>query len=293
MAGVAGPLHPRSRDALEEVRREAGKAIVLLNRRGWSNFLSCRRCGRVWQCPNCDVVARARTGRPAAWPATTAATPRRCRETCPDCRSVSVARHGIGTERLEAELEALMAPLPVFRLDADAPPGRRSGAAAALRAARRGRARGHADGGEGPRLPRGHARARDRRRLRAALPRLPRRGAHVRARGAARGPQRPGRARRTRDRAGARPRRPRAPPRRATTTPRASSPGELAAASCSATRPSPSSSAWCAPRRSRAPSCSPPSGCAPGVQAAVGDQAQVLGPAPLFRSRTASARRWW
>ena len=36
--------------------REGGKAIVLLNRRGWSNFLSCRACGRVWECPDCDVT---------------------------------------------------------------------------------------------------------------------------------------------------------------------------------------------------------------------------------------------
>ena len=43
---------------------------------------------------------------------------------CPDCGSLSVARHGAGTERLEAELEELLAPLPVFRLDADAAGGR-------------------------------------------------------------------------------------------------------------------------------------------------------------------------
>src|ERR671920_2197397 len=41
-----------------------------------------------------------------------------------DCGSVSVARHGTGTERLEAELEESLAPLPVFRLDADAAAGR-------------------------------------------------------------------------------------------------------------------------------------------------------------------------
>ena len=29
---------------------------MLLNRRGWSNFLSCRSCGRVWSCPECDVA---------------------------------------------------------------------------------------------------------------------------------------------------------------------------------------------------------------------------------------------
>ena len=33
-----------------------GKGIVLLNRRGWSNFLSCRSCGKVWGCPECDVA---------------------------------------------------------------------------------------------------------------------------------------------------------------------------------------------------------------------------------------------
>jgi primosomal protein N' (replication factor Y) len=43
---------------------------------------------------------------------------------CPDCGSVSVARHGAGTERLEQELEVLVKPLPVFRLDSDAAAGR-------------------------------------------------------------------------------------------------------------------------------------------------------------------------
>jgi primosomal protein N' (replication factor Y) len=42
-------------------------------------------------------------------------------DTCPDCASVSVARHGLGTERLEHELEQLLDPLPVVRLDADTP----------------------------------------------------------------------------------------------------------------------------------------------------------------------------
>ena len=56
MLGVAGALHERTREALDEVRRRGEKAIVLLNRRGWSNFLSCRVCGHVWQCPDCDVT---------------------------------------------------------------------------------------------------------------------------------------------------------------------------------------------------------------------------------------------
>ncbi len=47
---------PSPPQALAEVRDRRGKAIVLLNRRGWSNFLSCRSCGRVWGCPECDVA---------------------------------------------------------------------------------------------------------------------------------------------------------------------------------------------------------------------------------------------
>ena len=51
----AGPLHPRTVEALAEVADRRAKAIVLLNRRGWSPFLSCRSCGRAWSCPQCDV----------------------------------------------------------------------------------------------------------------------------------------------------------------------------------------------------------------------------------------------
>ncbi len=56
MRGQRTGLHPETASALAEVRARGGKAIVLLNRRGWSNFLSCRSCGRVWSCPECDVA---------------------------------------------------------------------------------------------------------------------------------------------------------------------------------------------------------------------------------------------
>jgi primosomal protein N' (replication factor Y) (superfamily II helicase) len=118
MAGTAGPLHERTREELDGVRRRGEKAIVLLNRRGWSNFLSCRLCGGVWECPHCDVtLVLHRAAREMAC--------HHCghRESvpsvCPECGSVSVARHGAGTEQLERELEELVRPLPVFRLDSD------------------------------------------------------------------------------------------------------------------------------------------------------------------------------
>jgi primosomal protein N' (replication factor Y) len=129
MAGVSGALHQRTRDALDGVRERGEKAIVLLNRRGWSNFLSCRVCGRVWQCPHCDVtlVLHRAAGTVACHHC---GHEENAPTLCPDCGSVSVARHGAGTERLEQELEGLVQPLPVFRLDSDAAAGR--GAIAAV-----------------------------------------------------------------------------------------------------------------------------------------------------------------
>jgi primosomal protein N' (replication factor Y) (superfamily II helicase) len=143
MRGHHQPLHPETRMALADLRRASGKAILLLNRRGWSNFLSCRACGRVWLCPNCEVAlvlhrSRMTWARPAEarLDAEPAASPdafvachhcghrQRVPERCPACASVSVARHGAGTERIEHELrEALGSapaqPFPIFRLDAD------------------------------------------------------------------------------------------------------------------------------------------------------------------------------
>jgi primosomal protein N' (replication factor Y) len=120
MRGRSHPLHPETRAALAEVRRAGGKAIVLLNRRGWSNFLSCRACGRVWTCPDCDValVLHLAAGSVSCHHC---GHRERVPERCPDCGSTTLARHGVGTERLEHVLmEALgEADFPVFRLDAD------------------------------------------------------------------------------------------------------------------------------------------------------------------------------
>jgi primosomal protein N' (replication factor Y) len=120
MRGRHHPLHPQTRMALADLRAAGGKAIVLLNRRGWSNFLSCRSCGAVWMCPNCEVaLVLHRGGDFIACHHCGHRQPVPSR--CVACSSVAVARHGAGTERIERELaDALGDPgFPVLRLDAD------------------------------------------------------------------------------------------------------------------------------------------------------------------------------
>jgi primosomal protein N' (replication factor Y) (superfamily II helicase) len=117
-------LHLLTAQALAEVRSERGKAIVLLNRRGWSNFLTCGACGRVWGCPQCDValvlhrVPRSATAGHIACHhcGYHEPVPRSCA-----CGSTSIARHGAGTERLQHDLGIALddGDFPIFRLDAD------------------------------------------------------------------------------------------------------------------------------------------------------------------------------
>ena len=120
MRGLRPGLHPVTAEALARVREEGGKAIVLLNRRGWSNFMSCRACGRVWSCPECDVaLVLHRAGGYVA--CHHCGHRERTPSSCPDCGSTSVARHGAGTERLAHDLAEILddGDFPVFRLDAD------------------------------------------------------------------------------------------------------------------------------------------------------------------------------
>lgn len=133
MRDARHPLHPTTREALGDVQRAGRKAIVLVNRRGWSNFLSCRSCGHVWSCPQCDValVLHHREGALACHHCGHRA---RIPSTCGACGSSSVARHGAGTERIETELlEALGDPgFPVLRLDADTARGGKGAVARTL-----------------------------------------------------------------------------------------------------------------------------------------------------------------
>ncbi len=119
----SGPLHTDTWAALEEVRRAGAKAIVMVNRRGFAPWLTCRSCGRHWDCPNCDVslVVHRHAGRLVCHHCAHAEPLPRA---CPDCDSTTLSRAGVGTEQLEAMLAERLDPMPVFRLDSDVAAGR-------------------------------------------------------------------------------------------------------------------------------------------------------------------------
>jgi primosomal protein N' (replication factor Y) len=111
------PLSAPLLEGLERCAQGDGKAILLLNRRGYASALHCRACGRVWRCQACDVALvlhqdRALHCHHCGYSESTTGN-------CPDCQSTEIARLGAGTERLEAELQERLPDLELFRLDAE------------------------------------------------------------------------------------------------------------------------------------------------------------------------------
>jgi primosomal protein N' (replication factor Y) len=113
--------YPLSAPLLGELGRLAeggGKAILLLNRRGFAPALHCRACGATRRCPNCDVAFTLHGDGTLLCHHCGAREP--AGETCPTCGSPDLARIGAGTQRLERELEKHVPELERIRLDADA-----------------------------------------------------------------------------------------------------------------------------------------------------------------------------
>lgn len=93
------------------------QVILLLNRRGYSTFLSCTNCGYVYKCPNCDIsliyhkssnsyschYCGYRCGRSSI---------------CPKCHEEAIKDLGLGTEKLESLIEKKYN-TKVLRMDAD------------------------------------------------------------------------------------------------------------------------------------------------------------------------------
>ena len=102
------------------------QAVVLVPRRGYSSFLSCRSCGEVVQCPHCDValtVHGSQAGRQwlrCHWCDHRAEVGTHCRQ----CGSHAFKPFGAGTQRVLERLSQELEGLRLLRFDRDSTGGR-------------------------------------------------------------------------------------------------------------------------------------------------------------------------
>lgn len=97
-------------------RRE--QVVLFLNRRGFDTFAQCRSCGHVFKCPNCDISLThhkaARDLRCHLCGFSRSAPP-----LCPQCSGSKLFFGGVGTQKVEEELEAIFPEARIERLDRD------------------------------------------------------------------------------------------------------------------------------------------------------------------------------
>ena len=116
----AGPVSRPLAKALQEAGERGEKAIILLNRRGFSRTTLCRSCGWIARCPDCDVpMVLHREGADDRLVCHHCGLERVPPTTCPSCRSVDVGRQGSGTQALEDALARIVPDTRLVRLDAD------------------------------------------------------------------------------------------------------------------------------------------------------------------------------
>ncbi len=96
------------------------QGILFLNRRGHSSFVSCRKCGHVVKCHQCDISMTYHKERGKEF--------LRCHycgkeslppTQCPVCASKYIRYFGLGTQKVEEEVKKLFPSIGVLRMDID------------------------------------------------------------------------------------------------------------------------------------------------------------------------------
>ena len=105
-------------DAISLRLEKKEQVILLLNRRGYSSFVTCKNCGYTFKCPNCDITLTYHKSSRTL----------RCHycgygtkvyDTCPNCHEKSINDLGVGTEKIEEELGKLFPESRILRMDFD------------------------------------------------------------------------------------------------------------------------------------------------------------------------------
>jgi len=108
--------------ALQQLLTQGQQGLLFIHRRGHSTFVSCRSCGLVMECPNCDVSLTYHHAHEAARPLL------RCHycnhsqsqpQHCPACSSSYFKHFGSGTQRVVQELAQQFPQLRLIRFDSD------------------------------------------------------------------------------------------------------------------------------------------------------------------------------
>ena len=118
MIGNKSIFSTKLKSEIELAIKNNSQVMLFLNRRGYSNFVSCRKCGYVFTCENCDISLtyhkKSNTGK-----CHYCGYEKEIPSECPECKSKYIKPFGIGTQKIEEEIKTIFPNLRVLRLDKD------------------------------------------------------------------------------------------------------------------------------------------------------------------------------
>ena len=94
------------------------QVMLLINRRGYSTFVTCESCGYIYKCPHCDITLTYHKS----------SNNMRCHYCgytlifdgkCPECNKETINSFGLGTEKVEKMIKELFPSARVIRMDKD------------------------------------------------------------------------------------------------------------------------------------------------------------------------------
>ncbi|MDD3692343.1 MAG: primosomal protein N' [Oscillospiraceae bacterium] len=117
-AVAGGIVSVRLKDEIDMTLSQGQQVILLLNRRGYHTFVSCRSCGNVITCPSCSISLNYHraNGRLMCHYCGHSQQPI---SQCPECESTKIRYSGLGTQRAQYELEQIFPNASILRMDTD------------------------------------------------------------------------------------------------------------------------------------------------------------------------------
>lgn len=103
---------------IEKNLEQGRQSIILLNRRGYNTFVSCKKCNEVVTCPNCSISLTYHSDNSRLM-CHYCGYSEPLQKQCPVCNSYGLRFSGLGTQRAEETLLDAFPDAKILRLDAD------------------------------------------------------------------------------------------------------------------------------------------------------------------------------
>jgi len=115
---MQGPFTPLMLKAIDNALVNKQQTILFQNRRGYSPYIECQECKWIPKCRHCDVsltLHRSQGKLECHYCGYAEHVPTRC----PSCSSTGLSTRGLGTERIEEDLQLIFPNARLARLDLD------------------------------------------------------------------------------------------------------------------------------------------------------------------------------